>query len=410
MNFNKKRAGGPKIIGSHSSTNKCLKRIFFIVLTFAAIYRLWGEHDYFLEYLVSNNNQIIAHHEHGGCDLVIDSSHTEWQNYSQLEQNNIELVAACLNKIGHSGGSLNGGEGEEPTKKLQCPTEVTLETVRSTIKQYDKVWFGGDSVLEQQFYTLACMLDPSLTSLTNMSLFWHHSNHSNHSNTGTTLLYSKFGWIFDPSEHALYRKDFPKAIESLGSNDAIILDAAYHYDSSRVHLLANAVKHIANMSTQAMSSVFYMEPAMEEWPTSNGFYTNSCMWRCRCEFVDSLRLIGEGNYSQPTTNRSTDFSFKLPTPNDDWLIRLYPNSSYDNQTEDCLPDCLPATWRMDLARTILDDVEHNLTLVHLFWQMHAKRAPSGIMPGGDCTHKSLDTVMMMNEQLIRSMRKNLRLM
>ena len=135
------------------------------------------------------------------------------------------------------------------------------------------------------------------------------------------------------------------------------------------------------------------------------------MWRCRCEFVDSLRLIGRGNYSHPSANWSTDFSFKLPTPPDvdDWLLRLYPNSTYDIQTEECLPDCLPATWRMDLVRAILEETDHNLTLVHLFWQMHAKRAPSGRMPVGDCTHKSLDTVMMMNEQLIRSMRKDVRL-
>jgi hypothetical protein len=62
------------------------------------------------------------------------------------------------------------------------------------------------------------------------------------------------------------------------------------------------------------------------------------------------------------------------------------------------------------VRAILDETDHNLTLVPLFWQMHAKkRAPSGRMPVGDCTHKSLDTVMIMNKQLIRSMRKDVRL-
>ena len=418
-----------KLVGSHPSVKKQIKFIVVIVLTFLAIraftnfYCAWGgvrpEHDFGL----SNTNHIIAQNEHTPCDLVMDSSNTEWRNYTQAEESDIKQVAVCLDKISRSGGSLNGAIGEEePIRKLQCPTKVTLATVRNTIKQYDTVWFGGDSVLEQQFCTLACMLDqsifdgvdlPSFTNpMVNYSLFWHHTtNHSNHSTTGTTLLYSKFGWIFDTNEHALYRGDFPTAIQRLGSNDAIILDAAYHYDSSRVHLLANAVKHIANLSTHAMASVFYMEPAMEEWPTSNGLYTQSCMWRCRCEFVDSLRLIGRGNYSHPSANRSNDFSFQLPTPPDidDWLIRLYPNSTHGIQTEDCLPDCLPATWRMDLARAILNETEHNLTLVPLFWQMHAKRAPSGRMPVGDCTHKSLDTVMMMNEQLILSMRKDVRL-
>ena len=142
------------------------------------------------------------------------------------------------------------------------------------------------------------------------------------------------------------------------------------------------------MSTQAMASVFYMEPTNDDWPTSNGLYTKQCMGRCRCEYVDKLRLMGRGNYSHPSINRTADFSFKLPTPTDDWLLRLYPNGTYATNTEDCLPDCLPATWRMDLARAIIDETEHNLTMVPLFWQLHAKRAPSSRLPVGDCVHKS----------------------
>jgi hypothetical protein len=153
-----------------------------VVRAFRTFHREWSrlEHDYFVDLLVSNTHHIIAKDEHTTCDLVMDSSNTEWRNYTQAEQHNIEQVAACLDKIGHTGGSPNGAEGEEPTRKLHCPTEVTLDIVRSTIKQYDTVWFGGDSVMKQQFYTLACILDPSMTSLTNMSSFWHHStNHSN---------------------------------------------------------------------------------------------------------------------------------------------------------------------------------------------------------------------------------------
>ena len=168
-----------------------------VVRAFRTFHREWSRlehHDNFVDLLYSNTYHIIAKDEHKPCDLVMDLSITEWRNYTQAEQHNIEQVAACLDKIGHTDGSLNGAEGEEPTRKLHCPIEVTLDIVRSTIKQYDTVWFGGDSVMEQQFYTLACILDPSMTSLTNMSLFWHHStNHSNHSNTGTTLQYSKFG-------------------------------------------------------------------------------------------------------------------------------------------------------------------------------------------------------------------------
>ena len=136
--------------------------------------------------------------------------------------------------------------------------------------------------------------------------------------------------------------------------------------------------------------------------TSIGHCTG--MWRCRCEYVDSLHLVGRGSYTDPSNNRSEDFSFKLPTPSttNEWLLRLYPDVAYANNTENCLPDCLPATWRIDVARAILDKTENNLTMVPGFWQLHAKGLPSG-MGGGDCTHKTLDALMMINEQLCRSM-------
>ena len=138
--------------------------------------------------------------------------------------------------------------------------------------------FGiGDSVLRQQFYSLMCMMDPSLgkhagepfnlTGENYESLVWHHSNQSQN---GTTLRYSQFGWHFDTSEYALYRDDFPTAVKTLGSNDAIVLNAGMHYDSSRVHFLAKAVNFMANMSTQSTASVFYINHYWKNGPLVMG--------------------------------------------------------------------------------------------------------------------------------------------
>jgi hypothetical protein len=77
-----------KLVGSRPSVKKQIKRIVVIVLTFLVIrafrnfYCALGvrgarpEHDFGL----SNTNHIIAQNEHTPCDLVMDSSNTEWRN------------------------------------------------------------------------------------------------------------------------------------------------------------------------------------------------------------------------------------------------------------------------------------------------------------------------------------------
>ena len=234
-------------------------------------------------------NRVVAKQERfaveageGVCDLVMDSSKTRWRNYTQSEHSDFDEVAACVNVLRSNVSGLPSPDKRE-MRKLECNTDVTLANLRNAIQRYDTIWFIGDSVLRQQFYSLICMMDPSLgkhagkpfnlTGENYESLVWHHSNQSQN---GTTLRYSQFGWHFDTSEYALYRDDFPTAVKTLGSNDAIVLNAGMHYDSSRVHFLAKAVNFMANMSTQSTASVFYMEPLLEEWPTSNGFFTNQC--------------------------------------------------------------------------------------------------------------------------------------
>jgi hypothetical protein len=285
---------------------------------------------------------------------------------------------------------------------------------------YNTIWFIGDSLMEEQFYLTVCMIDPMMGSSTGApfnithieemdflpgigtQLKWKHSNDS----TTTVVKFLRFGLSWG-DQNNLYQDAYPTAISTLGENDAIILNAAYHYHSSHLNEFEKVINFIADLSTRTNASVFYMEPSMEEWPTSNGIFVGPCMWRCRCEFLDHLRLIGRGNYSDPTENITNDFLTKQPTPpvSNQILNLLYPSLPWTNNTEKCFPDCLPATWRMDIARTILATVENSVSIVPVFWQLHAKGLPSGRMAVGDCTHKSLDAVLLMNEQLARSMQK-----
>jgi hypothetical protein len=150
---------------------------------------------------------------------------------------------------------------------------------------------------------------------------------------------------------------------------------------------------------------------MEEWPSSNGNFPLACMWICPCEFLGPLRLMGRGNIDGLLRINGTNSVEKsiLPTPTVSNLIlnQLYPDLPWaNNNTENCVPDCLPATWRMDMARAILIKTENKVSIVPVFWQLYAKGSQSG-RATGDCTHKSLDAVLLLNEQVARSMMKKI---
>ena len=376
-------------------------------------------------------------HHHDGCDLIDSSSSylPQWRNYTQQETDEVDLIRQCIRTLGTIPNTTyrtqilairRKQQKLEESSKLDCNLKVSLQTLQDTMKQYDTVWFFGDSIMLQQFYLMVCMIDPSLgiqsgkpfniTRSTNSlhedtSIVWHHSNNNNNDNsTGTTVIkYSHNGYIWERDEANLYERDFPTAVKTLGSNDAIILTASSHYDSTLVHLYEKAVTHIATMSTQSNASIFYMEPTPQEWPTGNGMFVYGCYRKCQCENLNPARLIGRGEYTDRTV--PFDPTNKQNVPIIPILNRVYPDLAFANNTKDCYPSCLPATWRTDVGRVILADIIPNNTvsMVPVFWQLLAKGEPTsrGFNQAnvGDCTHRTTEAVIVMNEQLIRTMIK-----
>jgi hypothetical protein len=302
-----------------------------------------------------------------GCDLIDATSSyiPQWRNYTQQETDEVQSLRQCIQTLGNIPNTVyrtvilavRSQHQILEESKLHCNIQVNLRKIQDTMKQYNVVWFFGDSIMLQQFYLMVCMIDPHLGMKSgkpfnitknpndvsqDTSFVWYHSNNNNNS-TATTIKYSHFGLVGGGSEANLYKRDFPMAANTLGSNDAIILTAAAHYDSSRVHLYQRAVTHIATMSIQSNASVFYMEPTPEEWPTGNGMWVPNCQWACQCEALNPSRLIGQGNYSDPTVpydakNKQTVSIIPI-------LNRVYPDLAFANNTKDCYPSCLPATYR-----------------------------------------------------------------
>lgn len=276
---------------------------------------------------------------------------------------------------------------------LTCDEEIgvmnQLEFVQSTIKTYQRIWFVGDSILYQQFNSLRCMFNPSSRLLMNpLYRFDHSSNstsildqdyegqpHSPHDlnqsdHSSTTIKYVSWGWIFDHAEAPLYKTPFPSILQKATMNDAIILDGGAHYDHTRMHLMENALKYIAQQSLETNATVYYIEPTPEEWNTSNGMYGR--IKGNGCVKLTKEQLLGQ--------EENTKGGSKLP----------------------------PATWRSDLARLIFANAKnnnHKVNFVPTFWQLVATNQTSN-RHEADCTHKSLSAVYLMNLQLMRAVMDN----
>ena len=179
--------------------------------------------------------------------------------------------------------------------------------------------------------------------------------------------------------------------------------------------MERAMKYVKNMAPQSNATLYYMEASPEEWPTSNGIFADDLYKKSKCQALNADQL--EGHYQFPpnsniVTPGHEKFKNNTMPPPEFWSQYLpwhqvNTSFSYWQQSSPrvCYPDCLPATWRSRLAQTILLGDHHpasNIHMVPIFWQMVDKQSLNNAFEG-DCTHKSQEAIVMMNQQLIRTM-------
>jgi len=239
----------------------------------------------------------------------------------------------------------------------------------------------------------------------------------------TSLTYTELGWKFD-GEEPLYQTVFPQALASSTSVDAIVLNAGLHYDATRGHFLKNAMTFIKEQAaSHPNQTIFVMEASDEQWPTSNGIWTMECTGTCQCEALTPERRQGHGSWGPHHAEVSRNIGL-VPPPQKSTYEYLYPelfstpekNKSLLDPAH-CVPSCLPANWRNDIIHSILVEDHHddsttttttmtttlpNLHIVPIWNQLVAHHQVHN-RKVGDCTHKSIDALVMMNEQLFRSL-------
>ena len=273
-------------------------------------------------------NRASSQSSNDGCDLNYNAStnhQPRWVPYSDDDYAIKKRIQECTWRMPNN--KYKRLEAKHPYKnesKLICHTEISLETIRSVLSRYRRIWFIGDSVHRQQFQVLLCMIHPDLQSsdinvsvpLLRLSFSddnpivyeWNHLDNNNNNNNNnssssssiyqaskgwtTAFRYSSFVRTIDTGERVLYQTEFMTAIRTSTVDDMIVINAAHHYDSRHFDKLERAAMHIARQRTNAM--LVFMEAGDEQWPTSNGMFTKACMWTCACKPLSDLQNRGLG--------------------------------------------------------------------------------------------------------------------
>lgn len=323
-----------------------------------------------------------------GCGLLVkDRSSSTWKELSSSEVMSLMEIQTCLRRIGWHKHAVGFGE-----EGLSCGMRVDVQTVRSTLARYGTIWLHGDSIMEQQFYTLACMLNASVDALDPSDwpkkMQWNTGLHSGIARAEgrynersremftfrrpkggeTGVLYSRFGRQWGLNDN-LYKHDFPYSIDALTENDAVLTNAAaVHYDSQHASEFEGAMQFIARQSLRTNASVFVIEPTPEEWPTSNGLYAKDAYRkRAACARLDGGRLLGRGEVPETIDRNSS----RVKPPDLEFFERLYPGRPWEANAavSECVPDCMPNTWRTDFVRSFVGTARHRIRLVPIYWQL-----------------------------------------
>jgi len=349
--------------------------------------------------------------------------------------------------------------------------------LQSKLLGYDAVWFVGDSVQRQTYAAFVCMLNPAAEAENvpgTPPRALHRYKHTLPPQLLSSATTTGVGTMRNGTVEIGYAQSEPgtgrhKALEQLilrytgnhpdqasvalnedpsDKSFAIVTNlAAFHYHCNIPGLrgalgLRETARAVVSAAEQAnknvvmqegfktsicqmertvsgRTSVFVMEAADEQWPTSNGVYTPSCAWKCQCEALTVDRIEGFGKLEDHSANKvniSQDALAAAPIPmaSRDYLASLYPELDFDDEAAKCSPYCVPANWRNDVAIPIIlgatngsDNIAaprtaSSLRVVPIWRQLVSRGQRNSRYEAGDCTHKSLSALIAMNQQLVRT--------
>lgn len=330
-----------------------------------------------------------------------------WTKNTAEENDLFWQVQACHRRLYPSREEIWVESLRPPPSSLRCDDKIMSE-FKSIISSYDNLIFVGDSLIRQQFVTLLCMLDPSTEqdnitfaiNATGLEAFdkmrVDYKDSQSKALVSLTYLQANVG--------ANGNRDFQKLTgANTTEKDLFILNQGAWYQPATLHMLVRTAKGILQRAQVTNATIFYMETVDFQWPTSNGQHVEECR-DCRCEPLTPQRIRGDGEFTGPARYLGSGSS--LPHFVLKKLKPLYADFfERDHSNSECIPYCLPANWRNDVTNSILsEEAEKPITIVPIWKQLVSFGFPQN-RRAGDCTHKSTDALIAMNQQLFRSMKR-----
>ena len=339
-----------------------------------------------------------------GCGIE-DGVEPKWLRQTPDDLILLAEVKRCKQRLVEM---VNSGDNEDMSWRddvnvtyLNCRTVASLHV----LSNYRTIYMIGDSVMRQQFMVLVCMLNLSAEmNITNTPAKVEYQSMVSHADgTTTNIVYTPFGYFFPPPSQTqpLYQNEYPAALANGTEHDMIIINAGHHYYNEMASTLENDAMYIVDKARGRPIHVYFMETTDEQWPTSNGMYPTfgdeCCCGKCSCEVLDSDRVHGRARLDIIKHNFSK--AFGRLNPDQATLDPLFdPNHKLNHST--CVPDCYPANWKNVLVREILQK-EPNVHVVPTWRQLVARKLLNSFMTT-DCTHQSVDTLIEVNRQLLRT--------
>ncbi|CAJ1951770.1 unnamed protein product [Cylindrotheca closterium] len=333
----------------------------------------------------NQNSNSTTPHESCGWNTSLQAT---WTRNSKDENASFLKVMACHRRLSPSKKERWNEKERPPPSSLRCGDNI-MDELYSIVSCYDRIVFFGDSIQRQQFFTLSCMLNSSLT----LKDFLPAKRKDD-----------EFRWTYPGTDTALMFRGSPKGLQNYGifrnissveSNPryAAVVNLGAHYHPNNNSTLEKDARIVAESAEQTTTSMFWVETIDFQWPTTNGEFVNACS-DCQCEALTPGRIAGTGAYTGP--DRYVN-SAKYPT---------YKSLVVTNHTGPCIPYCWPANWRNHVTNNVMTNPKYSaINLVPVWQQLVSSGFAQSRFAVGDCTHKSTDALMAVVQQLLRSMKK-----
>ena len=359
-----------------------------------------------------------------------------WTDNTPRENAAFFRIQACHRRRNPRGREV-WGEDRAPPASLRCGADGSddgiMEDAAMIVASYRTIHFIGDSLLRQVYFTLLCVLnitegDIETANDLGSRAEYKRDEKDGHSTSTTALQYKCT--VFNHATHT------PKAASP---RDLVVVDAglAYQAQSDKFHDLVSVARHVRDASQTTNATILWVETINSEWPTSNGDFVEQTFNRpgVRCEALTAESIRGNGNFTGPAhflneTWRRQNLNMFGPYVEQaernrrvaDHLAPYYPPAvargivaAAGEDGAHCLPHCAPANWRNDVTNAILarnatgDDgrrapAAKAVAIVPAWRQLVARGVPQH-QRDGDCTHKSMEAVLAMVQQLLRVMQR-----